>query len=236
MQATANRKPEGAFTRLDLIAALVCAVLLLGVVISRLVAAEPAAGREVCQMNLAALGKAFHSWSKDHGGKLPWLVGPQEGGSLNSPVAGNAWVQMTALSNHLESPKMLACPSDKVRPATEWSRRPSSGFWHPDARDNALSYFVGLDMTENSPRALLSGDHNVQVSARAQRCDYAGVRTAASLRAGDDHLRWTEPVHGDPGNVLFYDGSVKGLNSEQLRTAADEARAYHADNHSLWPR
>jgi hypothetical protein len=74
-----------------------------------------------------------------------------------------------------------------VKVAGEWSRRPGMGFWHPEYRDNAVSYFIGLDMSEASPKGLLSGDHNIQVSARAQSCDYAGVKSAVSLDGDNEH-------------------------------------------------
>jgi prepilin-type processing-associated H-X9-DG protein len=227
---------DTAFTRTDFLAALAGILLLGSIVLPILAAVNPVAEREQCRNNLRLIGQAFQGWGKDHGNRPPWRFTVKDGGTYDLPGNGNAWIHLAWLSNYIESPKILACPSDSVRVASDWSRNRQSGFLHPNYRGNAVSYFVGLDAQEKAPKSLLGGDSYLEVSASRQRCDYANVDGAFSLKPGDKTVGWLDKLHGDPGNILFQDGHVAELTSERLRQALPKTEAVHEDNHILRPR
>jgi hypothetical protein len=231
-----HRKKTSAFTRTDLLVGLGVLALLACVAWPVLAAANPKADRQRCQDNLRQIGKAFASWEQDHLGRAPWRVNKKDGGAYGNLGAGQVWVEFAFLTNGLPTPQLLACPADKVKPASNWSRSPQGGYLNAGYRANAVSYFIGLDVRPEAPKSLLSGDRNLEYSESGQKCDYAGVNSAVSLRPGDTKVKWTEAVHGEPGHVLFHDGSVQALSSEELREALPKTNAYHEDNHTLMPR
>ena len=230
------RKREDGFARADLLACLFGMFLLASVALPVLAAAGDDAKLETCRNHLKKIGTAFIAWADHHGNRMPWQVSQEDGGSYGSPSVNFAWVQFYFATNELESPKVLACPADDARVATNWRRDSEDGYLHPMNRANAVSYLVGIDSRPESPQSILSGDRNLEFSAHQQTCDHAGVKTAASLSPGDDSVQWKESVHESQGNLLFRDGSVRTTDSAALRALLPKTEAVHRDNHVLVPR
>src|SRR5678815_735071 len=77
------------------------------------------------------------------------------GGSLEWIESGQVWQHFAVMNKELNTPKILACATDKERPrAINWSEFTSNA---------KLSYFVGFDASETRPQSILSGDRNLTV-------------------------------------------------------------------------
>ncbi len=161
--------------------------------------AKARAQRIACLSNLKHVGLASHLWSHDFGGQFPFAST-----NTNSSVA---WVNSPqvfrhyqAISNKLNTPKVLTCPADKERAkATEFAQLSNTN----------LSYFVGLDAREEAPQSILSGDRNV--TGGAWSGDFLRTLTPRS-EAG-----WTAEMHQFNGNVGLADGSVSQFSANGLR-------------------
>ena len=114
--------------------------------------------------------------------------------------AGQVFRHYLALSNELNSPKVLACGSDTAR---------LRGSDFAGLSDRNLSYFVGLDATETNPRTILSGDRNVSTNGRL----ISGILTVTNSSG----VGWTKDIHQHAGNVGLGDGSVLQAREIDLR-------------------
>lgn len=81
-----------------------------------------------CVNNLDQIGLAFRIWNGDHGGKYPFNVSTNAGGTLElcapdkDGFDNNAYLHLQTLANELNSPKILICPLDhSKRPAANWA-------------------------------------------------------------------------------------------------------------------
>ena len=82
------------------------------------------------------------------------MVPNEEGGSLESVIAYGDWADhFRAISNLLETPKILVCAANLERKAADQ--------WSDVDGNSSFSYFVGLDATEGNPESILPGDRNV---------------------------------------------------------------------------
>ena len=232
----AAARSQAGVTRLDVLFSLASLLWLGCVVLPVLAAVKPDAHQMECINHLKQLGTAFNAWATEHGNRMPWRVSAKDGGTHDIPGNGNAWVHLAWLSNHLDSPKLLACPADSIKPASTWSRDPEGGFLHQNHRGNAVSYFIGIDVHQESPRSFLSGDGNLEPSARSQSCDQANVKSAASLAPDNEEVQWSKAVHQEKGNVLQLDGTVLPTTGISLRLLLPDTGAVHEDNHVLLPR
>jgi len=136
----------------------------------------------------------------------------------------------------------LACPSDpSVRVARNFSNSPA-GFFNPGLRNNAVSYFIGLDTYVTSPyfqlttaSGGLAGDRNLQVDAVNVACS-SGVTLAAMVLGSQSRTRWTNTVHGVIGNVLAVDGQVAQTSNSRVVQAIAPLVADNGSFHLLLPR
>jgi hypothetical protein len=154
-----------------------------------------------------------------------------DGGTQANGKAGNAWPEFTWLSNYLASPRILVCPADTQTKliARNFSRDTNGGFASAGFRGNALSYFIGLDVSPISSSVWLSGDRNIKVDQTGVSCS-SGVNNAAGLSTRPVTSGWTNDVHGLQGNLLHYDGYVSQASTEQFRielSSDDDNGAIH---------
>jgi hypothetical protein len=152
-------------------------------------------------------------------------------------LAANAWFQLSWISNELGSPKVLACPADKVkkaRMADNWGAGPG-GFLNTAQRDNAVSYWVGADagqiygtggtrfasLEKASSHGLL-GDRNIATTGRSGCSlplnDIWAVATRPYTAAG-----WTNNIHEKRGNIALGDGSVSQTGYSQMTNIMAQA-------------
>jgi hypothetical protein len=155
-------------------------------------------------------------WASDHGDRKSWWTPIEEGGTRQAARTGSGWLEFGYLSNYLESPKILVCPSDPGK----WQAR-YWGFGRPHTlfnafyRDNAVSYIVGLHAVDDNPRSWLSADRNLRYTAGPSSCS-TGIQNAWVLNTTDPLARWTNNIHGLIGNVLLNSGEVQTMDNTRL--------------------
>jgi type II secretory pathway pseudopilin PulG len=199
MKGTKNS--DRAFTLIALLVVLAVVAILAAMLLPALAKAKQRAQRIQCVNNLKQCGLAVRIWSGDNNDKFPMAVSNKLGGTLEWVPEGNAFRHFQVMSNMLSTPKILVCPAD--------TRQVAQDFVHLNNQN--LSYFVGLDATENNPQMLFSGDRNVTNGL-------APVRTILKL-VPSRPAGWTAAMHHEAGNVGLSDGSVQQYTTSALRTA-----------------
>jgi prepilin-type processing-associated H-X9-DG protein len=222
-----RRFAEIAFTRLELLAVLATLALFAGVALPVLANTKARSQRLTCFANLRQIGHALQVWGNEHANRTPWRTDVSEGGTFHSstPLRNNAWFQFAWMSNELGTPKILVCPADQNVGnsrviASNWSTSDfRGGYATIGFRDRASSYTIGLDAFFDQPRSILSGDRNVQTD---------GINSSCSSQVGNAFFfastlgflsAWTNSIHSEAGNVLFYDGQVEQLSIPGFRKA-----------------
>ena len=234
---TSFSKNAEAFTRLDLAAAVGVSTLFLLVVVPLLAHGPQRSQAAVCLNNLRQIGRAIATWNADHGAADPWRVDIFGGGTRNhwSGLQNNIWFQFSWLTNELRTPRILACPSDSlVRPAANFGFSSDGGFLDVNYRNQAISYFIGLDSVPDSPQSLFSGDRHVRVGPASGSCS-SGVSPV--YQPLPDTVWNPTNLHGSFGNLLFHDGRVEWKSNAGLQAALTPGLA--DDNgsvHTLTPR
>jgi len=234
-----SRKPEDAFTRLEL-AVLAGTVGLLAAIALPVLGGNKAHSEQAgCFNNLRRIGHAFQLWANDHGDRNPWVTPVAEGGTFGSdnPLRGNVYFQMGTISNELANPGLLVCPSDvgvgaPRKMARDFSDRTDGGFFNPGFRNNSVSYLIGLHSWSGVPRSILSGDRNIRWDAINASCS-SGIEFVCAMSFS---AVWTNAIHGETGNVLSNDGQVEQTSSRGLlRLVSDPKGDTGGNTHCLAP-
>lgn len=218
---------KNGFTLIDLL--LVIAVLfILGVIlIPKIGVSVTKTPRITCTSNLKQIGLAFRIWAEDHQYAFPQAVSVTNGGAMEAVIGGNVAAVFQVMSNELNAPKILFCPTDKkrIQAVTFDPTSPSKG-WHKSISflgNTNLSYFVGLDAKDTSPDMFLSGDDNFLLGGNFKG-DVGGspVPSGVLMLTTNSPVTWSESRHEKQGNIGLADGSVIGFSSRSLRTALKE--------------
>jgi hypothetical protein len=228
---------DHAFTRIELLFCAAAVALVLIPALSVLASDKSESQRIVCFNNLRQIGRAFQLWASDHGNANPWVVEPPAGGTRYDPLGGNLWYQYLMVSNQLGSPKLLVCPSDTAtkKVADNWSNLPPGGFLTVPYRNRAVSYIISLHSLPFAGQALLCADRNLRPSGSSTCSFLPGGIGVPQLILGDPQVQWTNSIHGEAGHLLFGDGSVRFVNSSELRSVIDPARTDGGWLHYLSP-
>ena len=172
-----------------------------------------------CVNNLKQVGLAFRVWQGDNNDKNPMSISVTNGGALELVESGTVWQHFQVMSNELNTPKILICPSDSERQknqATTWGDTPftTPGLIAFTGNTNT-SYFIGVDAVDTNPTMFLAGDRNLAVKKVALPPGLHSLATNAPVN-------WTRELHENQGNVLMADGSVQQLSQPGLEKALTE--------------
>ena len=210
-----------AFSRLELVVCLAVITVLFVILLPLLAQTQPRSQLAICMNNLRQIGRGMLNWDTDHGAADPWRVAASDG-TRNHPsgLQNNIWFQFLWLSNELRTPRILACPSDaKAVVATDFTLSSPSGLATANMRNNAISYFLGVDSRPDAPQSVLSGDRHARLGSATGSCS-SGINPVFQIDPKTTEWNQTN-LHGSVGQILFHDGRVELRSSAGLRQALD---------------
>ena len=198
ISGTQSRKAATLLELMVILAVIGVAAILLLPVLAR---PRHSSCRPFCTNQLKQLGVAFRLWSLDQSDRFPMQVSTNEGGTRELVEYAGVVPHLRLLSNELNSPKVLLCP-------TEQNRTYATNF-ESDLTPNHISYFVGVDVTETNEMAFLSGDRTL---TKVRPMTNGILELTKNTAPG-----WTKELHDSKGNILFVDGHVEGTDTATLR-------------------
>ncbi len=201
MNLRASPRKAAALTLVEVLVVIGIVALLAAIFLPALGAAKKKSSRLGCANCLKQIGLAVRIWSGDNGDKYPMAVPVAIGGAMELANQGDAVAVFQVMSNELSTPKILRCPSDL-------RRSPGTNFG-PGLGANNVSYFVGLNATNDSPTSILSGDDNFQVGG-------VPVRPGLLQISPPTPVKWTRERHRFAGYVGFSDGSVQPVSNAEF--------------------
>ena len=228
-------KHRGGFSVWELVAVVMLLLVLALWLLPPLSAAKKGAQRINCINNLKQIGMGTRLWAMDNNNRFPDQVPVSEGGVARTNTAGvgaaDTFRFFQVMSNELNTPKILVCPSDGARPSgtasgTLWPTNVSFQSEGPNAyftNNLVVSYFVGCSAAEVHPQMFLSGDRNIYGPTTKPEANggygnsptnAAGARVAFGSKPS--RVGWTAWIHVNAGNVAFADGSVQQFGSRKL--------------------
>jgi prepilin-type N-terminal cleavage/methylation domain-containing protein/prepilin-type processing-associated H-X9-DG protein len=216
-------KRQSGFTLIELLVVIAIIAILAGLLLPALARAKAKAHRIKCVSNNKQACLGFRIWSNDNESKFPWQVAVAEGGT--GPTLNVGYQQFLCVSNEINSPKVLICPSDTKSMVSLW----------PTFNNDHLSLFAGTCAGEQYPLSMLTGDRNIDNLSGNNLCGNAlGMTVTGGVQPASS---WSSSIHVNVGNIGFADGSVQQLTTRAMQTAAGipESSGGDSANHVLMP-
>jgi hypothetical protein len=189
----------------DVVVVIATIALAASVILPRLARPRARGHPITCVNNLKQIGLSMRMWSNEHEDKFPWRVPEKDGGTLEHATSEDVFRHFLAITNELNSPKVLVCPHDKKRTRVGTF----AGF-----SNNNVSYFVGLDADETKPNTILSGDRSISTNGILSK----GLLVLSNA-AG---VTWAKGIHTNSGHIGFGDGSAQQISTADLKKVLTE--------------
>lgn len=214
-------KSNQALTFFELLVVIAVLAVLVAILLPVLAAAKRRSAKINCVSNLKMVNLASRIWESDNNNNLyPMGVSVTNGGAMELVATGNVAGCFQVMSNELSTTKILICPNDTNHTfATNFGN---------DFNNSHISYFVGVDVTNDSnPALVIDGDDNFTLHGSPIKSGIFQFSTNAPIvwgpgRHGDVGIPrhfWMPPPHIFFGNLGFADGSVADESDSELQAA-----------------
>ena len=156
-----------------------------------------------CVNCLKQLVVGYRVWATDHDDKFPMQVSVTNGGTFELIPTAEAIVHFLAISNEINTPRLLFCPQDE--------KKSEAYSFFTNISNVNLSYFISFDATEADPKMFLCGDRNLTNGLLPPN-------RILELKT-NSVVGWTRELHDRVGNVGLADGSVQSYTTDRVRGA-----------------
>lgn len=201
-----DRKISKGFTLIELLVVISVIAILTSLLLPAINRASMRAKQAWCAGNLRQVGIGLIEFSHDHNNLYPWTVMTNDGGAAefntSSLVHAGTFVRSApvfrSISQELNTPKILVCPSAGTRATNRWEWLSYSN----------VNYAANLHARNGESDSPLVVDDNLATPA------LPAWQLARAMT--NETLAWTPQRHADRGNALFADGHVEFRRNVRL--------------------
>ena len=221
MKPRFSNQTNRGLTLTEVLVVIAILVLLAAILLPVLAKVKRGGSHISCASNVKQICLSYLIWADDHNGKFPMEISTANGGTMELVAKGDVFSTFQVMSNELQDPRLLYCPSDTdhsvfpIAPGPLIINIDSAGANFSGDLKNHVSYFIGLDASTNFPQAFLSGDDNFEISGVPVKSGLFELPTNAPIA-------WTATRHKLVGNIGLADGRVLQTSTSMLRESLQQ--------------